>query len=56
VLYGMVAIMAIAALIALRGLRRGIQHDTTQTDQDLSRQLPDEDPAADLYPARPWDA
>ena len=28
VLYGMCVIMAVAALVALRGLRRGVQEDT----------------------------
>jgi EmrB/QacA subfamily drug resistance transporter len=56
VLFGMAVIMAIAALIALRGLRRGLQQDTAQTDQDLSSQQPGEPPGADLYPARPRDA
>jgi EmrB/QacA subfamily drug resistance transporter len=48
VLYGMCIIMAIAAFIALRGLRRGVQEDTTADQAGLSDQLPDEDPGADL--------
>jgi EmrB/QacA subfamily drug resistance transporter len=52
VLYGMCVIMAVAALVALRGLRRGLQEDTDAADTGLSRQQPDEDPGADLDPAR----
>jgi len=33
-------------------LRWGIQEDTTATGTGLSSQLPDEDPGADLNPAR----
>jgi EmrB/QacA subfamily drug resistance transporter len=51
VLYGMCVIMALAALIGLRGLRRGIQEDTVQTTEDYSRQLPDEGRGAALDPA-----
>jgi hypothetical protein len=50
VLYGMCIIMAVAAVIALRGLRRGVQEDTTADQAGLSEQLP-EDPGADLDPA-----
>jgi MFS family permease len=46
VLYGMCAITAIAAFVALRGLRRGVQEDTVQTPEELSSQLPAEDPGA----------
>jgi hypothetical protein len=53
VLYGMAIIMAVAAVIALLGLRRGVQQDTTTTDQaELSDQLPDQGPGAGLDPAR----
>jgi len=52
VLFGMCVIMAVAAFVALRGLRWGIQEDTTATGTGLSSQLPDEDPGADLNPAR----
>jgi EmrB/QacA subfamily drug resistance transporter len=52
VLYGMCVIMAVAALVALRGLRRGLQEDTTSAGAGLSEQLPDEDPGAGLDPAR----
>jgi EmrB/QacA subfamily drug resistance transporter len=48
VLYVMCAIMAVAALVALRGLTRGVQ----QADGEESTQLAGEDPEADLYPAR----
>jgi fucose permease len=56
VFYGMCVIMAIAALVALRGLKRGVQQDTntTQTEQDVSSsQLPGDKPDADLYRAGP---
>ena len=51
VLYGMAIVMAVAAFVALRGLRRGVQEDTTAAGTGLSDQLPDEDPGADLDPA-----
>ena len=51
VLYGMCVIMAVAALVALRGLRRGVQEDTAQTAEDVRSRLPGEDPGADLDPA-----
>jgi EmrB/QacA subfamily drug resistance transporter len=50
VLYGMAVIMAVAALVALRGLRRGVQEDTVQTAEEFGSQLPGEDPGADLDP------
>ena len=50
VLYGMAIIMAVATVVALRGLRRGIQEDTARTAEEFSSQLPDEDPGADLDP------
>jgi EmrB/QacA subfamily drug resistance transporter len=56
VLYGMAIIMAVAALVGLRGLRRGVQQDIAQPAEDFSSQPPDEEPDTDLYPARPWDA
>ena len=43
VLYGMCVIMAVAAFVALRGLRRGVQEDTTAAGAGLSDELPDED-------------
>ena len=48
VLYGMAVIMAVAALVALRGLRRGVQQETGQAGSAL----PGEEPDADLYPSR----
>jgi EmrB/QacA subfamily drug resistance transporter len=48
VLYGMCVIMAVAAFVALRGLRRGVQQETGEG----AGQLAGEDPDADLYPAR----
>jgi MFS family permease len=45
VLYGMAVIMAVAALVALLGLRRGVQEDTAQGPEELSSQLPGEDRA-----------
>jgi EmrB/QacA subfamily drug resistance transporter len=47
VLYGMCVIMAVAAFVALRGLKRGGQ----QEDEAAAGQLAGEDPDADLYPA-----
>ena len=46
VLYGMCLIMAVAGLVALRGLKRGVQEDT-----EGAGQFAGEDPEADLYPA-----
>jgi hypothetical protein len=51
VLYGMAIIMAVAALVALRGLKRGVQEDTEAAGTGLTDQLPDEDPGAGLDPA-----
>ena len=48
VLYGMCVIMAVAAFVALRGLRRGVQQEA---DGDSASQLVGEDPDADLYTA-----
>ena len=50
VLYGMAIIMAVATVVALRGLRRGVQEDTARTAEEFSSQLPDEDPGAGLDP------
>jgi EmrB/QacA subfamily drug resistance transporter len=52
VLFGMCVIMAVAALVALRGLRRGVQEDTTPTAEEFSSQLPGESPGAGLDSAR----
>ncbi|MGH3271838.1 MAG: MFS transporter [Trebonia sp.] len=46
VLYVMAAIMAVAALVALRGLRRGVQEQADPEPEQVG-----EDPDADLYPA-----
>jgi EmrB/QacA subfamily drug resistance transporter len=51
VLYGMAVIMAIAALVALRGLRRGVQEDTEPTAEESSYQQPVEGRGAGLDPA-----
>jgi uncharacterized membrane protein YidH (DUF202 family) len=51
VLYGMTVIMAVAAFVALHGLRRGVQEDTPAAGAGLGDELPDEDPGADLEPA-----
>jgi hypothetical protein len=56
VLYGMCVIMAIAAIVALRGLRWGLQQEPEQADQDASKQVSGQEPDIDLYPAGPWDA
>ncbi len=47
----MAVIMAVAALVALRGLRRGVQQETEQSAADVGTQSPGEDPDADLYSA-----
>jgi hypothetical protein len=52
VLYGMCVIMAVAAFVALLGLKRGVQEDTAAAGTGLSDQLPDQDPGVDLDPAR----
>jgi EmrB/QacA subfamily drug resistance transporter len=48
VLYGMAIIMAVAALVALRGLKRGVQPDLAQVPPDLSGQLPGGEPGVRL--------
>jgi hypothetical protein len=48
VLYGMAIIMAVAALVALRGLRRGVQQGTAPAAEQVSSQLPGEDPDTHL--------
>jgi len=52
VLYGMAVIMAVAALVAVRGLRPGVQEDTAPAAEQVSSQLPGEDPDTDLDQAR----
>ena len=49
VLYGMAIIMAIAAFVALRGLRRGLQQDAEAPESDREDQLPGGEPGA-AYP------
>ena len=52
----MAAIMAVAALVALRGLRRGVQEDTDQIAAEFSNPQPGQELDADLYPPRPGQA
>jgi EmrB/QacA subfamily drug resistance transporter len=49
VLYGMCVIMAIAALVALRGLKRGVQEDTEAAGTGREGQLPGDEPDT-VYP------
>ena len=51
VLYGMTIVMAVAALVALRGLRRGVQQEPEQADARVGAALPGEDPGTDRDPA-----
>ena len=52
VLFGMTVIMAVAALVALRGLRRGVQQEPEQAEQtDLVGQLSGDDRSGYLDPA-----
>ena len=51
VLYGMAIIMAVAAFVALRGLRRGVQEDTAPAAEEFSSKLPGHDPGVGLDPA-----
>ena len=51
VLYAMAIIMAVAGMVALLGLRRGLQEDTAPATEKVSSQLPGEDPGVDLDPA-----
>jgi MFS family permease len=51
VLYVMAVIMAVAGLVALRGLRRGVQQDTEETAAELA-QSRGQDPDADLSSTR----
>jgi EmrB/QacA subfamily drug resistance transporter len=50
VLYTMAGIMAAAALVALRGLRRGVQQEEQAGRADLADQLPDRAWGVDLRP------
>jgi hypothetical protein len=51
VLYGMCVIMAIAALIALRGLSRGVQQETETAERELVGQSSGDDPNTESYPS-----
>jgi len=50
VLYTMAGIMAVAALVALRGLRRGVQQEDLADQAELAGQLSAEPRGADLRP------
>jgi hypothetical protein len=50
VLYVMAAIMAVAGLVALRGLRRGIQEEPAAAD-DPGGEVPGGNPDVDLHPS-----
>jgi EmrB/QacA subfamily drug resistance transporter len=52
VLFAMAVIMAIACVVALLGLMRGVQQDATAAGTGLGDQLASEGPGADLDPAR----
>ncbi|MGH3182188.1 MAG: hypothetical protein ACRDOH_11640 [Streptosporangiaceae bacterium] len=52
VFYVMAVIMAVAGVVALRGLRRGVQQETGETAAELAAQSRGQDPDADFYPAR----
>ena len=47
----MAVIMGVAALVALRGLRRGVQQETEQSAVEVGAQSSDQDPDADRYSA-----
>ena len=48
VLYGMAIIMAVAAVVGLRGLRRGVQQDIAEAAADTAGQRPGEEPGIRL--------
>jgi EmrB/QacA subfamily drug resistance transporter len=50
VLYTMAGIMAVAALVALRGLTRGVQEDADASAGERGDQVPGDEPDADLDP------
>src|SRR5215468_4359261 len=52
VLYGMAVIMAVACVVALLGLRRGVQEAPEATETPLSDRVTGEDPDTDLDTAR----
>ena len=54
VLYGMAVIMAIAAVVALRGLQRGVQQETETADRELVAQSSGDDPNTEGYPSGSW--
>jgi len=47
----MTIIMAVAAVVALRGLRRGVQQEPEQAEAPVGAALPGEDPDSGLDPA-----
>ena len=49
VLLGMCVIMAVAALVALRGLKRGVQQETGEAAAPVGAGLSGEGPDAGLY-------
>jgi hypothetical protein len=51
VIYVMAVIMAVAGLIALRWLRRGVQQETQESAAELAAQSRGQDPGADIYSA-----
>jgi hypothetical protein len=51
VLFGMSIIMAVAAVVALRGLRSEIQQEPEQAEAPVGATLPGEDPDSGLDPA-----
>src|ERR1700677_2496535 len=50
ILYVMAAIMAVAGLVALRGLKRGVQADPVEAE--AAQATPGDEPDADLYSSR----
>ncbi|HTQ88974.1 MAG TPA: hypothetical protein VMK84_05725, partial [Streptosporangiaceae bacterium] len=54
VLFGMCVIMAVAGLVALRGLRPGVQQETDEAAAPAGAGLPGEGPDADLSRSGSW--
>src|SRR6516164_971700 len=54
VLFGMCVIMAVAGLVALRGLRPGVQQETDEAAAPVSAGVPGEGPDADLSRSGSW--
>ena len=52
VLYVMAVIMAVAGVVALLGLKRGVQEDTQGAEAAVGAQAPGEEPDAALHPVR----